>query len=117
MKRTLFVIAILLLAATMAFATYVTDPDGHDWRMWPESQKLGYVVGFFVAYESLADRLIAENSTIDDETWEMMEEYFYIPMSVGEMMEQLDYYYNTYSNRDYPLHTTVMFLAGKDYWN
>lgn len=117
MKRFIFVV-VLVLFASLAFAEYVEDMDGHDWRLWSEDHKIGYVQGFYSAYSSIWERFQWElGSSMNEDDTKRMEEMFFISLSIGDMINRLDAYYHTYKNRDYTIYSVLMWIAGKDYWS
>lgn len=118
MKKFLIVILLLVSILGLVIAEGVEDIDGFDWVTWSVDQKIGYLLGFYSAYSSLWERMVLENEIdVTQENQEMLEEYFYIPMTVEELGIKIDDYYSDYDNRKSELYMVVMFFAGKDYWN
>lgn len=118
MKRMIFAIGIFFLVVTGVFSEGVEDINGFDWWVFSEDAKVGYVQGFYSAYSSVWERFyseLGETATPEDE--KRLEELFYIPLSVGEMIDRVDSFYSDYDNRDLLLYMVLMYISGKDYWN
>lgn len=117
MKRIVLVV-LMLTIASLAFAQYVEDMDGHDWRQWSYDHKVGYVQGFYSAYSSVWEWILVDlgDSTTEDDR-QNLERMFFINVSIGDMIDRIDEFYNTYKNREYTIYSTLMWIAGKDYWN
>jgi hypothetical protein len=117
MKRVILVV-VLMLFASLAFAEYVEDMDGHDWHLWSGEHKIGYIQGFYSAYSSIWERFRHElGSSMTSEDEDRMEEMFFIRVTVGDMIDRLDEFYSSYKNRNYTIYSTLMWIAGKDYWS
>lgn len=113
---------LLIMIAAMVMPLFaqdtVEDIDGHDWRLWSMEQKLGYVQGFYSAYSSVWQRMylsFGESVTEEDEA--RLEEWFYIPLGTGDMIDRIDAFYDDYDNRNELLYMVLMYAGGKDYWN
>lgn len=112
------VILVMVLAAVALCATAETldEMDGFDWVVWSSERKLGYVIGWYNAYSSVWVWFL-NTTEPSEEIDRTLEEMFYVPMTVGDMIERLDEYYRDYSLRRQRLMDVLMFIAGKDYWN
>ena len=121
MKKAFFVGLLLLVVALFSFAQeYVEDMDGFDWIQMSWDQRGGYVQGFYVAYSSISERVVAEaggweGMTQDD--MDFIDEYFYISINIGDMVQRITDFYSNYNNRKYQIYVVLMTFAGKDYWN
>jgi len=115
--RKIFLV-LFIFSAVFLSANKVEDLDGFDWITASSDSKIGYVQGFYAAYSSIWERFYTEAETdFTDEEVNDLENMFYIPLLVGEMVDRIDNYYADYDRRDQRLYHVLMFIAGKDYWN
>lgn len=120
MKRLIATAVIMMLAVISVTAEPATveEIDGHNWRLWDTGQRITYVQGFYSAYSSIWIRMMVSFDGDQDEIdAELLEEYFYISLNVGTMVDRINEYYANYDNRDDYLYMVLMYMAGKDYWN
>lgn len=118
MKRLIIVLFALVALTLPAFSQAIEDINGHDWRLWSTEQRAGYVQGFYSAYSSVWERMyLTMGESATEEDIERMEEWFYIPLNVGKMVERINTFYSDYDNRSEVLYMVLMYAAGKDYWN
>lgn len=119
-KRAVFALGLILVALFAFGQDYIEDMDGFDWVQMTWGERAAYVQGFYAAYSSLAERSVMEAGGYDmltEEDMSFIDEYFFIDITVGEMVQRLTEFYSDYNNRKYPLYVVLMTYAGKDYWS
>lgn len=117
MKKILILVMILMFTVSLSAQT-VENLTGFDWRTWTLDGKVGYVRGFMSAYSTVMEMIIYETGPdISKEKLQEVENRFYIPLTLGQVIERLDNIYESYDNRSIPLYDVFMVIIGKDYWN
>lgn len=120
-KKLLTVLALIIGITTLSFANnYVEDMDGFDWLQSDWNARIAYVQGFYTAFSSLAERAVYEAGGAEqmtDEDFDFIDEYFYIGITVEDMVQRITDFYSDYNNRKYPIYIVLITFAGKDYWS
>ena len=115
MCKKIFFIVTIFLVASFAFGeeeNIISKFDGNDWRSWSVDRKIGYLQGFMAGHAALRDRFAYEGTKDTD----LINEYFYIPLSIRQIAQRLDNGYKNPSNRNLPLHLAVYVVTEKVYW-
>lgn len=123
MKKLLVLIIALGFLSNLQAQKSIDELDGYDWMGWDFNHKAYFVQGFFSAqcemmsmiYE-LAEAAGGSETQIAELMERASDRYFYTE-SISVMVEKMDTYYASPSNRKYVLYKTIPYLAGKNWWN
>ena len=117
MKR-MFIMVLLVFVCSFVFADFVENMNGEEWVSWSRDQRVAYVQGFMSAYSSVWGRmLVSFGQQADSETRDMLMDWFYFPMSVGDVVRYVNDYYSYSDNLRFKITEVIMLAGGKDYWN
>ncbi len=112
-------IALVLLAIVVSVAQGfgVEDLNGHDWRTFTQSEKVGFVAGYLTGLSAAHVRmeLQIEDQTglpVTVETQRGLQAIFYTPMSVDQLVRGLDYFYLERANRGIRIGPVLDYVAG-----
>jgi hypothetical protein len=102
-------IVLLVLVSTVAFAEY---SDGWDWTTMYEADRIMYVVGFFEAMQIAQQQMMHYGA--DPEQTNV---WFYIPYTVGEVVDFLDAYYADRDFRKFSIPYVIYLMNDNNFWD
>jgi len=122
MKR-FFILFLFTIISFSVFSQSLDELDGYDWVTMSAQQKAYFLQGYlsscitvyYMTYETAkAKGTSEENLTllVQDLSNKLIYE-----QNIGQLIEIIDDYFSSPTNRKFLIYRTIPFLTGKEWWN
>jgi hypothetical protein len=108
---------LLLISAAQVSADqskYVEQNNGFDWMNLTYREKVWFVIGYWQAEAAVKEMIFDEWDEQDYEPtqadFDHLDEMFYTAGTVGDLVAEIDRYYEIYNNREFPIWQVIMMI-------
>ena len=120
MKRLLLMVLLLVIAgAAIADDAYIHDLDGFDWMRMTRDEKSWFILGYWTALitlQSTSAMTLDEHSASYDRMIGELTEFFDVPGTVDDWVDQVDREYQTYTEREWNLYLIVGYVVHPEWF-